>query len=356
MGKHIWGYWDCPYCSTKGIRGDNRKCPYCGIQIPPDTKYYIKQDVHEEVEQSKLDSAAHWICEYCDTQNPAAANYCTNCGSPKEDARRDYFGNGLNGNPSRRPVQTPTPQPQQGSAARDYLDLLKAFVKNYKWSIIFGLLIVFVFWLFKPVTRTATVSGFEWERSIAIEEYQNVDENGWSLPSNANLHTTKQEIHHYDQVLDHYETRTRQVAKQVPDGYDTDYRDLGNGQFEEVQTPRYRTEYETEYYDEPVYRNEPVYRTKYYYDIDKWIKVGSSDSSGSGREPYWKETGLETNISSPACGDRREGARTGKYYAVITTKKGSVQKKECTFDAWQSLTEGQKIKYKSSRFSDKPLE
>lgn len=365
MGNHIWGYWDCPYCGTKGIRGDNRKCTYCGIQIPPDTKYYIKQDVHEEVEQSKLDSAAHWICEYCDTQNPAAANYCTNCGSPRSDARRDYFGRGLNGAPDRppQPVQEPIPAPAQAYTPRQNVSPAAAtntrsasdFFVRHKKKLIIGLVLLFLIWLFVPITRTAEVTGFEWERSIAIQEYRNVDESDWSLPQNANLHRTAQEVKSHRQVLDHYETRTRQVAKQVPDGYDTDYRDLGNGQFEEIKTPRYRTEYETETYQEPVYRNEPVYATKYYYDIDKWVDAGSSRSSGCDHEPYWRETGNPPASSNPRLGDRRDGKRTEEYCAVIKTAKGGEERKKYSLTEWKKLSVGDRIEYKTFRFSQKPL-
>ncbi len=349
MANHIWGYWDCPYCGTKGIRGDNKKCTYCGIQIPPNTKFYIKNDMHEQVEQSKLDDRASWICEYCDTQNPAAANYCQNCGSPKDDAKRDYFGNGLNG-------YTPQPAPQPAAPVVNTQPQGKSLGRRLIPFIVIAVLIAMVAWIMKPVTREATVKGFAWSRSIAIEEFRNVSEDDWTLPNGANLHSTKQEIKSYRQVLDHYETRSRQVAKQVQDGYDTDYRDLGNGQFEEVQTPRYRTEYETEYYEEPVYRNEPVYATKYYYDIDKWVNVDPAETSGSDHSPYWSDTGLGTAVADPKYGDRREGARGEEYVVVVETKKGGEQRMICSFDEWNSLKEGDKIEYKSRRFSDKPID
>ena len=30
MGKLIMGYWDCPFCGSKGVRGDIVNCPSCG--------------------------------------------------------------------------------------------------------------------------------------------------------------------------------------------------------------------------------------------------------------------------------------------------------------------------------------
>jgi hypothetical protein len=141
----------------------------------------------------------------------------------------------------------------------------------------------------------------------------------------------------------------------VQDGYDTKYKDLGNGQFEEIQVPRYRTEYEEETYEEPVYRSVPVYKTKYYYDIDKWIKVTTADTCGKDHEPYWKDTGLEKNVADPAYGDRREGEHKGTYYAIFKDKKGNKQKKEYSESEWSGLSEGDTISYKTFRFSNKPL-
>ena len=51
---------------------------------------------------------------------------------------------------------------------------------------------------------------------------------------------------------------------------------MGNGYFEEetISTPVYETYYETEEYQEPIYRDEPVYAMKYYYDIDDTFTKG----------------------------------------------------------------------------------
>lgn len=59
--------------------------------------------------------------------------------------------------------------------------------------------------------------------------------------------------------------------------------DMGNGYFEEetISTPVYETYYETEEYQEPIYRDEPVYAMKYYYDIDRYVYERSVNTSGS---------------------------------------------------------------------------
>ncbi|SDA27495.1 Double zinc ribbon [Ruminococcus sp. YE71] len=486
MSKHVWGYWDCPQCGKKHIRGDKKFCTNCGAPIPANVKYYMDPNAVEYVAEGDMRSVANWVCDYCSTQNANEDLFCGNCGSPKGDASRNYFGKlekptvqrasadwtcgycgqtnpptalncaecgapnpnapspenpepekpavssteerhakreerhalrrlrwdcgccskiGLYGNyrfcprcgdakpddtEYYEPTENETPSvgkrwvcakchanipddpeykfcPYCGEHKREAVNTIqqmrqinknRAVEKFKKRLAVFTVLAAVLLFIFVPVKRTAEVSGFEWERTVGVEEFKNVDESDWTLPKGANLHEKKEEIRSYRQVLDHYETRTRQVAHQVQDGYDTHYRDLGNGQFEEVQTPRYRTEYETETYQEPVYRNEPVYDTKYYYDIDKWVEIRTEDTKGSDHEPKWADlSGIVTykDGTDPSYGDLRQGARKGKYYIVITDKWGDKQSSEEKFDKWKNTKIGDKYTYKTFRFSHKPL-
>ena len=210
-------------------------------------------------------------------------------------------------------------------------------------------------WLFTPITRNAVIEGFTWERVIDIEEFTLCHEDDWSIPPGAKVTDEKQEIHHYDRVLDHYETKTRQVSHQEFDGYDTHYQDLGNGQARTIQTPRYKTVYTTETYQEPVYKSVPVYRTKYYYDIGRWKIVDNLTTMGNDKDPYWYITELPTNIDNPDYGDRKQGSRTESYIAIIRDESGKIQTKSYDYDEWKKLNINDKIQYKSFRFSYKPL-
>lgn len=184
-----------------------------------------------------------------------------------------------------------------------------------------------------------------WERSIDIERYQTVDESGWSLPVGARLHYSQEEFSHYEQVLDHYETKTRQVAKERISGYEeyvTGYRDLGNGYFEETTSSRpiYETYYETETYEEPVYRDEAVYRTKYYYEIDKWLYERSVKTNGTDKEPYWGEVNLNS--------DERVSSERENYTILGLNKKEKEQSISLSYKDWNSLEVGQTVKLKVS--------
>ncbi|MCR5120731.1 MAG: zinc ribbon domain-containing protein [Lachnospiraceae bacterium] len=355
---NVWTYWKCPSCGAI-IRGDNRDCPNCATPVPAGTKYlmpdnpevaraiengtaYITshemvQDAVTQVSEEKKSDKANWVCEYCGYQNRFENTVCEGCGAPKEESKRDYF----------TPVPE-TPKPQQTAPVRRSSGRFKKLIPIIA-------VILFLIWLFTPVTRKTVVSGFEWMRSIAVDEYQLCHEDDWSLPSGASLTTTKQEIHHYDHVIDHYETKTRQVSEQVLDGYDTEYRDLGNGQAETVSVPRYRTEYRTETYEDPVYVDVPVYQTKYYYDIDRWITVSSIDTSGKDHDPKWGDSDLPESVASPVYGDRKLGSRSEEYYVIFKDKKGNEQKKEYSFSEWSDMKLNDAITYKSFRFSSKAL-
>ncbi len=359
MADHVWGYWDCPYCNTKGIRGDNRHCPSCGTPIPPDVRYYMQSGVREEVSEAEKNDEANWICEYCSAQNDARDTICKNCGSPREEAERDYFGNAMNGAAPAAVQQSPPPA-QSGS----FIDGIKSFFdlrdkrKRRRFIIIAGIVLFFGFvsWLYTPITRSSVIESFEWERITDIEEFRNIEESGWSLPPEAHLRSKRDEIHHYDQVLDHYEQKTRRVSHQVQDGYDISYRDLGNGQFEEVRTPRYRTEWEDETYEEPVYRSVPVYKTKYYYDIDRWIYSTQVAAAGQDHSPHWYDTGLTADVADPVYGDRRERHAEEHYYAVISDPKGSRRVVEYSESDWNALNIGDEITYRTFRYSYEPID
>ena len=153
------------------------------------------------------------------------------------------------------------------------------------------------------------VSSLSWERNISIEEHKEFRESGWSLPDGAEQTDIKSELHHYDQVLDHYEDKEEQRSRQVLDHYETyyTYSDNGNGTYAEVshERPVYETEYYTETVKTPVYNSVPVYQDKYYYNIRRWVHSRDLTTAGDDHNPYWHELDLKEN--------EREGNRTEIY-------------------------------------------
>ena len=369
MGKLIEGFWDCHYCGTTGIGGSKRECPNCGKARDENTKFYMNPNEKHYVPKEK---AAHinrnpdWICKYCGSLNSDNNKSCSSCGSIRTEDNLNYFENhkkktnedsynseGTNSQTYHEAHtdkhsnyydnKTTSPHTSRDNQSHNSR---KPFPIHIILIVLVGLIAISgLIYLFIPKEQELTIQDFSWKRNINIERYQTVNENGWNLPTGARLQYTNWEFHHYEQVLDHYETKTKQVARERLVGYEeyvTGHRDLGNGYFEEITSSRpvYETYYETETYQEPIYRDEPIYQIKYYYEIDKWLYERTVTTQGNDKEPYWGNTFLNS--------DERVSSKNETYYIIGTDKKEKVYTVTLSFDDWNSLSIGQKVKLKIS--------
>lgn len=373
MGERIVeGIWDCPYCGTTAIGGLTKHCPNCGHPQDKDTTFRLgeKKRYLSDTERTSVGTDPDWACDYCDSLNNAHFIYCKNCGQPREKENRDYFQLRQKEQEKQRqterqketggedppvtekapcendtgenllqedPLEHPGVKKDTGSSHG--ASRLWEIVKYHKHKLLTSLLAILAVALFisgmtalfSPKQYNGTVSNKAWTREIKVEQYKTLRESGWSLPVDARLAYTKTEIRSYVQVLDHYEKRFRNVPYQVLDGYDTSYTNNGNGTFTEHQSPRYRTEYRTEYYEEPVYRTEPVYDTRYYYDVDRWVYDHSIKTTGTVDTPFWGEVSLTEN--------ERESGRT-QHYRIYVDVIRKDKKKTYTYDCNQSEWSG----------------
>ena len=361
MGRIIEGFWDCKYCDSTGIRGGLRECPNCGRARDENTTFYLDKKKISYVPQEKAATISRnpdWICQYCNSLNSDNDKTCTSCGSVRTNQNLNYFQNRskkaeeekekLLQNYEYENESNFNSSNNNTSLKKNHFSLKNFFFSNLT-SILISLIVVLgvigFIYLLIPKTQELTITEMSWQRSIEIQKYQTVEESDWSLPTGARLLYSQEEFSHYEQVLDHYETKTRQVAKERISGYEdyvSGYRDLGNGYYEEIisSRPIYETYYETETYQEPVYRDEPVYQTKYYYEIDQWIYERSVTTSGSDKDPYWGNVTLES--------DERESFKSEKYYITGLNTKNKETKVSLSFSDWSSLEVGQSVKLKIS--------
>ncbi len=360
MGKILEGFWDCKYCNTKRIRGSIRECPNCGKARDESTRFYLdsseKHYVSEE-KASKLNKNPDWICNYCNQLNSDNDDTCISCGAPRTAENLNYFENKekkekkiqnkeieksfeLTSHKNTQNVSKSSSTSKKEKSSNKFNTIWKSALI----AILIAISFFGIFLLVKPKEYEITVNKLSWERCIDIERYQTVKENDWNLPSGGRLLYTRREYSHSEQVLDHYETRTRSVARERISGYETyvsGTRDLGNGYFEEItsERPIYETYYEDETYQEPIYRTEPVYKTKYYYEIDKWLYERSVKTKGNNKSPYWGKTRLGS--------DERISSKSETY-----TVKGIDKKKDkdlsftLSLDDWLTLEVGQSLKVK----------
>lgn len=342
------GRWDCPSCQTQGLLGRDRECNQCGAPRPEGVRFYLPKDaqpVKNPAQIAVAKAGADWICEYCGSSNRTTQSQCVECGAPQSQvtqAVRDYRLNEVPRSGERTPSQPvsislPPVSRLQSPPPRRKLGAI---------GICLAIAIGIGVFLFQPISLDATVSGLSWERTVKIERLTTVTESDWSVPTGGRILSQEEEIRRYEQVIDRYETRTRDVSEQVQVGtesYVCGTRDLGNGFFEDKTCTRaiYETRTRTETYEEPIYRDEPVYDTKYTYEIDKWLPDREAVATGEEKSAYWPEFTLET--------DEREAQRTEKYQVRFLDEKGKTYTLKMEEETWNGFAVGESRELKVNR-------
>lgn len=352
----IEGFWSCDRCGNENIKARYDSCPSCGNRRNKTTKYEMldKNNYVSKEDEAKIDKKPDWLCSYCNNLNRANFTSCHSCGSSKEDSEKNYFEilkkRGNDNNLSyESDIQSNDMSfyNSENETKTGIKEKLKAVSKNSKIKLLLvcifiPIILISLLLLFKPKVDTIIVEEFSWKSSVSVEEYKTVNESDWTLPSNARLQYTKEEISHYVEVFDHYENRTRTVTKERFIGYETkvEYEDLGNGYFEEniYEVPVYETYQETEEYTKAIYKDVPIYKTKYYYEIDKWVYKESINASGNNKNPYYPEVILEDN--------ERIGSKSQEYFVSGKNSKGKVYNLSVSKERWIDLNLNDKVKFK----------
>lgn len=391
----VEGYWDCQYCGNTGIRGRYKSCPNCGHSRDASVRFYTKEiDADHAItaeefqrETAEADKNSHstsanyggvetaasggpslydreegqgrgdgsddhdatdWLCDYCDSYNPATVEVCRNCGAAREQSdgktyqqvagtmarTYDDEGNLVKERDLSKKAEAPQPQPE--APARGRFPLIPVLLVG-------AAVIAALVFLLSPKAQKVTVADFDWQRTIGIEQLQTVQESDWSVPQGGRQTRAEREIRSYDHVLDHYEKVPHEVSEQVLDHYETYTTtvDKGDGTFdvEEHKEPVYKTEKRTEYRDEPVYVDVPIFDTKYTYDIERWVHERDVKTEGKDHDPKWGEVKLSGATGANGTGQEREGQRTGTYGVTDSAGKHYTADE----DYWQKLEQGQEI-------------
>lgn len=345
MDKLVMGYWDCPICGTKEIRGDVANCPSCG-RARGEVQFYVKDytegtslreeelSQYEQLDEEKaqeMGDKPDWYCSFCNSLNSDKAEICSNCGATRADSEANYFE--MLKKKEEREAAELAAQPQVSSAPQK-----KSRSPLFIFALILVTLIAVFMWMNGNKTATdLKVTAVQWARVISVEENRQYSESGWSLPQGAELVRTAREISGYTQVFDHYDYVDEQRSRQVYDHDEYTLVDNGNGTFSQVAHPVYRTEYYTETVKRAVYRNEPVYNTKYYYTIWRWAPSRQVSASGDDHEPYWPEFELGEN--------EREGERAAEYRFTVehTEKKEAGATYRIAESDWMNINVGDQL-------------
>lgn len=340
------GRWKCDDCGTE-VWGILRHCPNCGANTTG--KYYLPEGeppTTEEEVRRIIQAGPNWQCRFCQSDNYGDTGFCTECGGSRDGTKRrrtrEYGAEEVphtdedvshDGEPAGEPARTyghssfastrfdSSSNRWEGSPRVDVSRFMKPALIALVLLVIAGL----VYLLLRPYEVHTAIDRFEWTRTIHIDQYRTVREGDWSIPAGGRYVSDEQRIHHYNRVLDHYETKTRQVSA-GSEQFVCGKTDNGNGTFSD----RYctRTIYRTETYQDPVYRNDPVYQTWYHYDIDKWVPsrvVPTGNSNRNDPLPYWGNFNLEC-ANQAILGCERESYRQEHYYVVFRWQDGDQRK------------------------------
>lgn len=406
-GRLVMGYWDCPYCGTRKIKGTYDECQYCGAPRNKDTEFYMEGEVVylTEEEAELKGKGADWHCAYCDSLQSVLEDTCQNCGATREESSKNYFqlqeekkrkleeerriarsyeqsysvndsydSDSYKNNESyddysntdyssgyeRKTTYSDVDEYRQQKKERRQIieERNNSFLYKFK-SFIFengGMIAAFIggflllaglIYLLIPKPQTIEITEVSWENNIRIESYETVRESDWSIPAGGRLAYSQEEFHHYDKVFSHYETKTRTYTERVIDHYETEYSytNNGDGTFTEHshQVPVYTTVTKTEEYQEAVYDDVPVYKTKYYYDIDKWVYKRTVTTSGTDKSPYWGDVNLKQN--------EREGSRGTSYYLTgfdVDDKDKEIKTFGAPANIWQQCNVGDVVTFEIS--------
>lgn len=335
--------WDCPSCGNKGNMGPLTRCTGCGSSRPPDVQFYLPDNpmvVENEEELQKIAAGVDWICGHCHGQNKAWDKVCRSCASPRDADSQDVelkeVEYSLEDVPTTGQVAR---KPNENELAHLNAGKTKPYQRNLLFIAAFFLLIAIVYLFSTTKTGKVRVDSFEWERITALEHYEVVQKEDWSAPAKAFDVKNFQAIHHYNQVLVGYVTRTRTV--QVPAGtrrYVCGRTSTGNGYFRDKYCTEtiYKDKQET--YKEPQYQSVPVYQTKYKYNIYEWVKKESIKASGKNQQAQWANSPYLQQVN-----EWREGTKEAHYWVFVKDKQSLIHKEEIPFDRWQSLKQNAEI-------------
>ncbi len=319
MAKKSLGYtrliWTCPNCRTRNP-GPKKICISCGSAQPKDVHFEAAgQDelIRDESELQYAKAGADIHCPFCGTRNPADAKTCSQClGDISEGVRRERgrVVAALRTEPS-PPVICPSCQGENtanaskcrqcgsplGGTQKDKVAHVKKPMSDSARLILIGLGVSLVICLGFFISRAFSgselygrVNQTNWERSIQILQYQEVEKGDWwdKLPDDADVNDCEER----------FRFSSDQPVEDAVEICGTPYTvDQGSGYAEVVQDCTYEV---YDYYCE--------------YETADWVAAPPLVLQGSGLNASWPSA-VENNT-------QRLGDRSERYTIVFQTEDG----------------------------------
>lgn len=319
-------FWDCPHCGTTKLLGKtHRHCPNCGAAQEPDSRYFPPEEEKVAVEDHQYVGVDR-KCVSCDSPNAADAEFCTNCGSPLDEAAAvGVKGAVQEGQQSgtRKDPTPPEPEAPGASSGAAKAGLFGGLLGTGCLGLVaVGVIVLIVlcavntFW---TSSADLAVTGHTWTRTIAIEQLGTVTDHDWcdDMPSGA---------------IEKSRKAKKKSSKKVKDGQTckTENVDQGDGTFKKVEKCK------------PKYREEPINKPWCTFEVEKWREIDTKKASGGLKDaPSWPKA---TADGCKQKGCTRKGERKERY--VVKLKEPGGVEHECALpqSRWKSMAVGSKWK------------
>ncbi len=360
------GKWRCLRCSTVNL-GRNLNCLTCGVKRNDDVEFFLEDDAAVVADENLLRQAnagADWICRYCSGNNRARDKQCSSCGSPRSDKDKqlieetrgvkDWSEQAQKAVRSAAQARNSSPPPPKKSFFSSRLFKFGLLGFGGLMAMVVALLAVLVYISTLTYPKEIEVTGLEWTRTIALEEYKTVSETAWEseVPPNVRVQSQTRAVHHTDKVPNGTRTVPETYTEEVSDGterYVCGRKSKKNGFFEDEYCTRtkYKTITKTRNKTETIYKDVPVYKFRYKYLIDKWVTTGEKTTSGTDFNPQWA-TFHTDNVRT------RAGKRTESYNLLCKELGGDNKphKIKLTADNWSKFKSGERLHGKTDFFGD----
>ena len=360
------GKWRCLRCSTTNL-GRNLNCLTCGVKRSDDVEFFLEDDAAALNDENLLEQAnagADWICRYCSGNNRARDKQCSSCGSPRSDKDKqlieetrgvdDWSEQAQRAARSAAQTQNPSQPEPKKSFFSTRLFKFGLLGSVGLMAMVVALFAVLLYIANITYSTEVEVTGLEWTRTIALEEYKTVQETAWEgeVPPNVRVQSQARAVHHTDKVPDGTRTVPETYTEEVSDGserYVCGKTSKKNGYFEDKYCTRtkYKTVTKTRNKTETVYKDVPVYKIRYNYSIDKWVTTGEKTTSGTNFNPQWATVQTD-NIRT------REGKRTESYNLLCKELGGDNKphKIKLTADNWSKFKSDERLHGKTDFFGD----
>jgi hypothetical protein len=318
--------WRCSSCSHDNL-GRHAVCQQCGNPKDASERYVMPGDTAAAPSVTDPDllrmatAGPNWRCSYCGSDQRKLDGNCAQCGAaPVAEKPR------------------PPEKRERWPWWRVWLAKTRAWIREHPFATgAIGLVLAIILvWAWVNRTRhfDATVAAVRWEQNVVVERWQIWQREGWRqdlAPSAFDVVSLGSRVHHYEQVLDGYDTQyyTEKVAcgedcRDVPERCSESCSDNGNG-FATCRTTCSGggRSCSTRYCDErrsrqvPRYRQEPRYAEMTRYRIWDWGYHRTASASGATtNDLYWPDEAARVGVGLPP-DEKERSHRVSKYRVTL---------------------------------------